>query len=220
MAIHDRHRGGAFAAQLTQELLARAGIVPGMRVLVLGAGDGDLAMLVAERVGSGGRVVVLDADERALAAARTCADEQHFAGIEFRQESLLGFTPREPLDAVVGRFFFMYEADPVALLGRAASLLRTGGRMVVHEWHLESILSPHTSAWPDGAAYGSFARASIATLRRARVHVDIGLRLVNIFAAAGLPLPRTRTELVAVPGASAAAAHFFQTLLRELPPAE
>jgi SAM-dependent methyltransferase len=221
MATHDPHRNGAaLAAPLTQELLARAGIVPGMRVLVLGAGDGDVALLVAERVGTGGRVVVLDPDDRALAGARAQADEQYFEDIEFREESLATFAPREPFDAVVGRFFFMHEAEPVAQLERAATFLRPGGRMVVHEWHLESILWPHTSAWPDGTAYRPLARASIDALRRNGVHVDMGLRLVNLFAAAGLPLPSTRSELVVVPGASASGPLFFRALLRELKPAE
>jgi hypothetical protein len=81
-------------------------------------------------------------------------------------------------------------------------------------------LWPHTSAWPAGSAYEAFAGSTIAALRHARVQVDIGLRLVNIFAEAGLPLPRTRTELVSLPGASASGPLFVRALLRELQSAE
>jgi SAM-dependent methyltransferase len=220
MTIHEPSRGSsAYAAQLTQELLSRAGIGPGMRVLVLGAADGDVVLLVAERVGAGGKVVVLDSNGDALAAARLRAHEQYFEGIQFINDALGTFEPREPLDAVVARFYLMREADPVASLRRAALWLRAGGRIVVHEWHLESILSPHTSAWPDNTAYESLARASIDALRRNGVHVDIGLRLVNLFAAAGLPLPSTRSELVVVTGANVAGPLFFRALLGELEPA-
>ncbi len=218
--IGQAHPRSAFAASLTQELLARAGVVPGMRVLVLGAADGDVALLAAERVGVGGEVIVLDADERALRAARARADEQCFEDIEFRAGSLERFVADEPLDAVVGRFFFMHRPDPVAALRHAAALLRDGGRMIVQEWHLESVLWPHSSAWPGSAAYASFAAQAIAAFRRARVHVDMGLRLVNVFAEAGLPLPRTRTELVAVRGACASGYAFLRSLLDELPTAD
>ena len=71
----------------------------------------------------------------------------------------------------------MHETDAVSTLRRAATLLRAGGRMIVHEWHLESMLWPHTSAWPDRTGYDAFARASIAALGLARVQVDIGHRL-------------------------------------------
>jgi hypothetical protein len=48
----------------------------------------------------------------------------------------------------------------------------------------------------------------------------MGLRLVNDFAEAGLPLPCTRTELVSLPGAGGSGPLFFRALLRELQLAE
>src|SRR5262245_17684273 len=60
-------------APATRSLLHEAGIGPGMKVLDLGSGAGDVALLVAERVGPTGHVVGLDTDERILEVARARA---------------------------------------------------------------------------------------------------------------------------------------------------
>lgn len=50
----------------TRRLLARAGIEPGMRVLDVGCGPGDVSFLLSELVGAGGSVVGVERDEQAL----------------------------------------------------------------------------------------------------------------------------------------------------------
>ncbi len=50
----------------TRRLLARAGIEPGMRVLDVGCGPGDVSFLLSELVGDGGSVVGVERDEQAL----------------------------------------------------------------------------------------------------------------------------------------------------------
>ena len=61
---------GVILNPLTGELLRRAGIAGGMRVLDLGCGIGDVSMLVARLVGRHGSVTAIDIDEAALALAR------------------------------------------------------------------------------------------------------------------------------------------------------
>jgi precorrin-6B methylase 2 len=55
---------------LTRRLIKECGIEPGMRVLDIGSGVGDVAVLVAEVVGPSGSVVGIDAAERAVEAYR------------------------------------------------------------------------------------------------------------------------------------------------------
>ena len=216
---HSCLRCTPIAQALTEELLGRAGVLPGMRVLVPGGAHGDLAFLVAERVGDSGTVVAIDSDAQALRSARTRARVERFERLEFRAVPLAQARALAPFDAVVARFFLMYEPDPVAALRSAAVLLRPGGRLVAHEWHFESMLWAQTSHWPDLPLYRSFARWSVETLRRSGAHVDVGLRLVNLFAEARLPLPATRTELCAVKSAGARGYGFFEQTMRELLPA-
>jgi cyclopropane fatty-acyl-phospholipid synthase-like methyltransferase len=61
---------GRLAAPYTRALLLEAGVGPGMRVLDVGCGAGDVSLLAAELVGPSGEVVGLDINARALELAR------------------------------------------------------------------------------------------------------------------------------------------------------
>ncbi|MEO6991422.1 MAG: methyltransferase domain-containing protein [Candidatus Baltobacteraceae bacterium] len=218
MKISHRHSAEAASAQpLTEELVARAGISPGMRVVVFGEGIGDLALLVAERVGPSGAVLGIAEDERAIAQAERCAREQCFAQVTFRCEPYDTLALDAPVDAAIGRFFLMGRPEPVGAIRRAASLVRPGGRVIFHEWHLESMLCRHTSSWPELPLYRKFARTTVDALRSDGVHVDMGLRLPNAFVEAGLSMPAVHTDLRAVSGSGAHGYAFFdETLPRVL----
>jgi SAM-dependent methyltransferase len=185
----------AFAQPLSEELLISAGVTPGMRVLVLGRGLADVALLVAERVGERGAVIAAHEDPKVVAEARRRAAEEGFDQVDFQAESLDRISLAAPVDAVVGRFFLMYEHDPVGAIRLAADTVHSGGRILFQEWHYESVLWPETSDWPYVPLYRAFARWSIEGLRRQHAHVDMGLRLANAFTEAGLPLPTVRTDL-------------------------
>jgi ubiquinone/menaquinone biosynthesis C-methylase UbiE len=58
----------------TLAVLDRAGIVPGLEVLDLGCGSGEVTLDIARRVGPTGRVVGIDMDDRELAHASAAAD--------------------------------------------------------------------------------------------------------------------------------------------------
>jgi len=55
-------RQGAFLRDITATAFCAAGIGPGMRVLDIGSGVGDVALLAAELAGPTGSVVGLDRD--------------------------------------------------------------------------------------------------------------------------------------------------------------
>jgi SAM-dependent methyltransferase len=208
----------AFAQPLTMELLGCAGIRPGMRVLVLGRDLADLALLIAERVGRHGEVIGANADPSIVARARQRALDEGFDRVEFRAESLRELHLDGQVDAVVGRFFLMHEPVPVEAIRRVARTLRNGGLILFHEWHYESILWPQTSDWPHVPLYRRFAQLSIESMRRRKMHVDMGLRLVNVFTEAGLPLPDLRSDLRVVRGAASLGYDFFEEAMRELLP--
>lgn len=220
MRATDRPSAAAAISQMfTEELIARAGIAPGMRIAVMGAGTGELAFLVAERVGDGGAVVAIDDDPGLLALARQRAREQRFDRVTFQVDGLGDVEAEPPFDGAVGRFFLMRRSDPVAAIRRAAAFVRPGGRVAFAEWHFESILWEHVSAWPAQPLYRRSAELTIEGLRRNGQHVDMGLRLVNAFVEAGLPLPAMRTDLRACGGATAASFEFYAETLRDLLPA-
>jgi SAM-dependent methyltransferase len=58
-----------FFGDLTEEVLRRAGVGPGMRVLDLGCGTGDVSFLAARLVGPTGAVLGVDRSPEAVAVA-------------------------------------------------------------------------------------------------------------------------------------------------------
>jgi ubiquinone/menaquinone biosynthesis C-methylase UbiE len=67
---HDRLiRQAVYLAPLTERLFREAGIGPGQRVLDLGSGVGDVAMLAAKLVGPSGEVVGVERDLRSIVRA-------------------------------------------------------------------------------------------------------------------------------------------------------
>src|SRR5262245_60188429 len=70
-AEHERLiRQAARLAPLTQRLFREASIGPGQRVLDLGSGIGDVAMLAARLVGPSGEVVGVERDILSIARAK------------------------------------------------------------------------------------------------------------------------------------------------------
>src|SRR3954466_3041833 len=61
---------------LSDQLLRRAGLSAGMRVLDIGCGVGELSMVAARRFGSGGRVTGIDIDGAALVRGAARAHER------------------------------------------------------------------------------------------------------------------------------------------------
>ena len=82
-AEHDRLiRQAARLAPLTERLFREAGIGPGQRVLDLGSGVGDVAMLVAGLVGHSGEVVGIERDRRSLDRARARGAQKRWGGMD------------------------------------------------------------------------------------------------------------------------------------------
>src|SRR6516165_5504011 len=103
---------------MTKRLFADAGIRAGMTVLDLGSGAGDVAMLLAEMVGTKGSVIGLDLDLGAMQHARERAIAARFHNVSFVHSDFAHYHPNAPLDAIVGRLVLMYQADPAAALAQ------------------------------------------------------------------------------------------------------
>jgi SAM-dependent methyltransferase len=189
---------GSLFDPLTRRLLERAGLAPGMRVLDLASGAGNVARLAAEIVGPGGAVVGIEKDPAAVELARRRTD---VTNIEFREGDVQTLQDVEgDFDAVVGRLFLMYLADPVAALSRAATRVRPGGLICMHEADLAyQPASPYTPLWCQ--AHTWFLEA----LEKAGIEQRMGPVLFTAFRAAGLPGPRLLIETFAEGGPDAPA---------------
>ena len=186
-------------APLTCRLLRDAGIAPGIRVLDLGCGLGDVSLLAAALVGPRGAVLGVDRDASFLAVARARAAERGLAAVAFAEadvHDLSALADRPPFDALVGRAILGHLPDPAAVVRAAARLVCPGGIIAFQE--ADITLTELT-----------VARSPSELLRRvlgwfAVGHPRFGKRLPRAmldlpatFREAGLPTPhlRSTTEL-------------------------
>src|SRR5262245_51201362 len=109
-------RQAAWVAPHTERLFRRAGIGPGQRVLELGSGVGDVALIVGRLVGATGEVVGVDREARSLARASERMRELGLAWVRFVQKDIVELPAHEPFDAAVGRYILMYVKDPAGIL--------------------------------------------------------------------------------------------------------
>jgi SAM-dependent methyltransferase len=186
---YERLRGqAAFLGPTTERLLRAAGLEPGMRVLDVGSGAGDVAFLAAEIVGSAGKVVGADADGAALAVARGLHNVTFIEGDARSAELGADF------DAAVGRLVLMYWGDPAEALRRIAARVRPGGVVVFQEFDLD----PAIGSWsfPGETLWSETGQLIIKTFARAGMQMRMGRQLYGAFLAAGLRMPEMRDEAV------------------------
>ncbi|MGH3350427.1 MAG: class I SAM-dependent methyltransferase [Nocardioides sp.] len=179
---------GQFLDPLTRRLLHEAGLESGMSVLDLGSGAGNVSRLAAEVVGPTGTVVGVDASAEAVELATCQTDATNVVYRVGDVQELATITER--FDAVVGRLVLAYVPDPVAVLREAASLVRPGGLVCLHE-------GDFSYRWTDPPAMPLFAQSrewALEAMRKAGVELDMGARLHSTFCAAGLHSPHMAVE--------------------------
>jgi 2-polyprenyl-3-methyl-5-hydroxy-6-metoxy-1,4-benzoquinol methylase len=198
---------------ITTRLLREIGLAQGMRVVDLGCGAGDVAMLAAEMVGPTGAVVGIDRNAAAIATARERARAAGHANIEFVEGNASEMTGSGNNDLAVGRYVLVHQSDPVALIRAAATHVRPGGAVAFHEVVLLGTWwsFPLVPLWEDTSDLINRTFRSVVT------HPDAGARMVEHFYNAGVELPRLFSETPVGGGSDsplyAWAAETFRTLL-------
>src|SRR3954447_17832213 len=171
------NRQGRLLAPATRILLGAAGLDEGMRVLDLGSGAGDTALLAAELVGPSGSVLGIDQSPEAVAPASARAP----ANVSFTVGDIHEPAAGGPFDAVIGRLVLMYVPDPAAVLRAQASVLREGGLVIPVEFDLLSARALPSSPLAE-TALGWLS----AAFSRAGIEPALGPRLWDVLEQAGL----------------------------------
>jgi ubiquinone/menaquinone biosynthesis C-methylase UbiE len=131
---------------LTNRMLAGAGIGPGSRVLELGCGSGDVTLLLADLIGPSGQITAIDRDPQQVQVATTRAASAGFGNVKFVVSEMSSFESDRVFDAVVGRYFLMYAADPDAAVVQAAGWIRPGGSLAFLE--MDFFRGAGSTIWP------------------------------------------------------------------------
>ena len=116
--------------------LIRAGVEgAGRRWLELGAGEGAFTLALADVLGSGGEIVAVDRDRRALDTMRTrVAARFPAAAIETVVADFTGGLPAGPFDGVLAANSLHFVGRPDPVLDAIGAALAPGGRFVLVEY--------------------------------------------------------------------------------------
>jgi len=181
---------------LTGRMLRSAGIQPGMRVLDIGCGAGDVSFLVSALVGPEGSVTGVDLDGDAVGVAEQRRAALGITNVSFRQADARSLDPGRLFDAAVGRFVLMFMHDATEALRLFAERVRPGGILAF----CEQVAS--VTATPAGQQPVLTALLTLFTsaFERSGARPDIGAELYSRMRDAGLqPDPRPLAEFVLCP---------------------
>jgi ubiquinone/menaquinone biosynthesis C-methylase UbiE len=184
---------GDMTGPMTRTLLQRAGISTGMRVLDVGSGAGDVALIAAELVGPSGSVVGVDANPSVLEKARERARLAGMSHVSFIASDIREARFTQEFDALIGRYVMVYVADPVAMLRTTLQYVRPEGIVAFHEMDF-GLCELFVDAPGSPQFYQQIYRWLVATFRRAGMHLRMGHLLPETFLAAGLPFPQLQLD--------------------------
>jgi SAM-dependent methyltransferase len=158
-------------------MIEHAQLQPGVRVLELAAGPGELGFLAAELIRPGGTLISSDGAEAMLEVARARAAELGIENVEFKRLELEWIDlETASVERVLCKWGLMLIVDPEAALRETRRVLAPGGRIAVAVWD-EPAVNPwatiptralvelgHTAP-PDRDVPGMFALAAPGRLR-------------------------------------------------------
>jgi ubiquinone/menaquinone biosynthesis C-methylase UbiE len=199
----------------TRRFFQAAGIGAGMKVLDVGSGAGDVALLLADLVGPRGQVVGVEMNATIVDSARARVDAAGWSNVTWMVGDAQQLALGKDFDAVVGRWVLMHVPDPTALLRHVAGCLKPGGIVAFHEndfTYPPTVFPPselsqqiHTWAVPPPGTPGPEMR--------------MGTKLFKIYLDAGLQRPELIVEAPAGGGADWPGYEYLVETFRSLLPA-
>lgn len=214
LAEHRRlNRQGRLISRITRHFFEEIGLTPGIRVLDVGTGTGDVALLAARAVGSSGRVVCVDTDSAALALAKERAEDEGLANVVFHACDFHHYQTPMAFDAVIGRCVLLHQVDPLAALEAVLKHLRSGGVVAFQEPCFSRAFS-----CPEAPLFQEMLGWLHSTLAASGFDGDIGLRLPSLYISAGVPRPRLSFETLVDSGAESEVYDFCTDTVRSLLP--
>lgn len=172
---------------VTRRFLEDAGISQGMKVLDVGSGAGDVALMAADLVGPTGSVVGVDLNPEVLATARLRVQDAGRDNVAFLNGDGRTTVMDDDFDAVVGRFVLMHTTDVSELLRAVAERVRADGIVAFAEGDLAMGLG-YAHAFPSELIRSTWDW-SLEAFRRAGLHAAMAPVLCRAFPEAGLGQP-------------------------------
>lgn len=184
-------------APFTKRFFVSAGLQEGMRVLDVGSGAGDVAILARELVGESGEVVGADLSETGIATARQRVSATGYGNISFHVGDPTALAFDGPFDAVIGRYVLMFQSAPSEMLSKLVTRLKPGGIIVFHEAECADARSK-----PQLRSYDQSWRWVVQAI--APADTSFAAKFPAVFDKAGLPAPTLGLEALIGGGSNSA----------------
>jgi cyclopropane fatty-acyl-phospholipid synthase-like methyltransferase len=178
-------------AEFTEDVLRRAGIAPGMRVLDIGSGVGDVSLLLARMV------LGVEKSAGSVETATRRAVEQGAANVAFIAGDIAKFVTDQRFDAIVGRFVLAYVPERGVVLEKLVRYLVPGGIVASLEIDMSQIAQV-----PPSDLFTRARQWVLEAFAAGGTELDMGSRLLATFSQAGLPEPAMIAAHPVVGGAS------------------
>ncbi len=122
---------GRWLGPATEQMLDRAAIVSGARVLDVAAGAGEQTMSIARRIGPSGRVLATDISGSILGYVDRAAEQAGYRNVQSREldGECLDELDAASFDAVVSRVGLIYFPDRQKALSGMLHALKPGGKV-------------------------------------------------------------------------------------------
>jgi ubiquinone/menaquinone biosynthesis C-methylase UbiE len=163
------------------ELFDLIGVDAGIAAIDVGCGVMGVLHLLAERVGSDGRVVGLDREARMVEYGRQLAEQRGLAVEFIEADATTSGLPDDAFDLVHARTLLLNVSNPAEVVAEMVRIARPGGMVASQE--------PDAAAWscdPPHPAFEILRAAILNAYRRTGKDFSIGRRIARMLRDAGL----------------------------------
>jgi ubiquinone/menaquinone biosynthesis C-methylase UbiE len=170
----------------TGRLFDQVGLAPGATCLDAGCGPGETMRLMAQRVGTSGRVTGVDVDAPLGAQAVAMLLDAGHRQCSFDRIDLTAgeLVPGAPFDLVYARLLLYHLPQRVTVLKRLWDAVAPGGHLLVQDYDIRA-----SGVLPALASTDECLRVVVGAFSAAGCDVGVGARLPQLFAQAGIGAP-------------------------------
>jgi ubiquinone/menaquinone biosynthesis C-methylase UbiE len=166
----------------TEAIFRKIGLEPGLRVVEIGCGSGNMTCWLAEQVGPDGKVVGIDFSADSLEQARRQATSRGLKNVEFQTGDINALAqPAQSFDIAYCRCVLMHQQRPEVGLAQMAKVVRPGGTVLCEELDLSRCLFD-----PPAPHMQRLMELSVALGDQQGVQYRLGSMLNSLFQKAGL----------------------------------
>jgi ubiquinone/menaquinone biosynthesis C-methylase UbiE len=165
----------------TKALLEKDGPIHRKKILDLGCGGGNVALMASKMVGEEGYVTAIDFDSEIISLAKQDAINDGVNNISFEAQSAYDITFDDRFDIAYSRFLLSHLRQPELALQNMLKSAKPGARIIVEDVEF----SGHF-CYPSCKAFDSYIKYYTAAATHNEQNPEIGPSLFQLFHSAGI----------------------------------